>query len=347
MSLVFKRPDSQYWYTRIDGEKKSTGKKNKRAAEKAAVKMRERERLEAERGPTLLEGFERLKERKVRANRSQVTMDKLDLKGGHIMRLFGTETRIATITLEDCERYIDQRESEGVGRHTVKIELSHLKQVLANEKRHGRYVRDPADIMPADALENAYVPRDRFLTEEEAKRLSDALPEHNRPLFWFYIYTGCRKSEAYRVYPEHVEDGHVHIPGTKTSDSRRTVPLHPSIRATVHSLAESASENKTALFPKKWDAEQTLKWACKRLGIPKCSPNDLRRTFATWLAQAGAGEMAVARMMGHGSSQMVRQVYVRWGKESLTRTVETMPSIDWDKIGTQPDHIDKPGDRKD
>jgi integrase len=49
--------------------------------------------------------------------------------------------------------------------------------------------------------------------------------------------------------------------------------------------------------------------ACVRAGLSHVSPNDLRRTFASWLKQAGQDSMTVARLLGHTSSRMMELVY--------------------------------------
>jgi hypothetical protein len=45
------------------------------------------------------------------------------------------------------------------------------------------------------------------------------------------------------------------------------------------------------------------------MGMRNISPNDLRRTFASWLKQAGVDSMVVAKLLGHTTSRMVELVY--------------------------------------
>jgi len=54
-----------------------------------------------------------------------------------------------------------------------------------------------------------------------------------------------------------------------------------------------------------------LRAACTKLKIPRCSPNDLRRTCATWLRAAGTPPHLIAPLMGHADSRMVERVYGR------------------------------------
>ena len=62
-------------------------------------------------------------------------------------------------------------------------------------------------------------------------------------------------------------------------------------------------------------------------GIARVSCNDLRRTFATWLAEAGVPEAVTASLLGHASSQMVRRVYTRIGREAQRRAVAMLPRL--------------------
>lgn len=44
------------------------------------------------------------------------------------------------------------------------------------------------------------------------------------------------------------------------------------------------------------------------------SPNDPRRTFASWLKQAGVDSMIVARLLGHMTSRMVELAFETVGR---------------------------------
>ena len=57
--------------------------------------------------------------------------------------------------------------------------------------------------------------------------------------------------------------------------------------------------------------------ACARAGIERCSPNDLRRTCATWLRAAGVAPDLIAPVMGHADTRMVERVYGRLSPQAL------------------------------
>ena len=80
-----------------------------------------------------------------------------------------------------------------------------------------------------------------------------------------------------------------------------TTPIQP-IRFAILCMVSSF------LWP---NVRRDLAVACRHAGIPRVSPNDLRRTFASWLKQRGVDSMVVARLLGHSSTAMVERVYGR------------------------------------
>jgi hypothetical protein len=72
------------------------------------------------------------------------------------------------------------------------------------------------------------------------------------------------------------------------------------------------------LFFRRWsNVRRDLIEACVRAGIPPCSPNELRRTCATWLRAAGAPPDLIAPVMGHADTRMVERVYGRLSPSDL------------------------------
>jgi hypothetical protein len=67
------------------------------------------------------------------------------------------------------------------------------------------------------------------------------------------------------------------------------------------------------------NVRRDLAQACDRAGIEPCTPNDLRRTCATWLRQAGAAPDLIAPVMGHADTRMVERVYGRMPIDDLER----------------------------
>jgi hypothetical protein len=71
--------------------------------------------------------------------------------------------------------------------------------------------------------------------------------------------------------------------------------------------------------------KRELARACARAGVPRVTPNDLRRTFATWLKQSDVDSAVVAAMMGHSSTAMVDRVYGKLDEASYRRAIARLP----------------------
>jgi len=64
------------------------------------------------------------------------------------------------------------------------------------------------------------------------------------------------------------------------------------------------------LFKKKPDEFRwALRYACRRQGLPHLTPNDLRRTYGTWLRASGARLENIAPTMGHVDTRMLQRIY--------------------------------------
>jgi hypothetical protein len=75
------------------------------------------------------------------------------------------------------------------------------------------------------------------------------------------------------------------------------------------------------LFRPWGNSRRDLTQACERAGIPPVSPNDLRRTFGTWLRLHGVAPHFIGVAMGHADSRMVERVYGRMPEENLRATL--------------------------
>ena len=70
------------------------------------------------------------------------------------------------------------------------------------------------------------------------------------------------------------------------------------------------------------NANADLKDACKALGIPPCSTNDLRRTYATWLGQAGVRDELIELALGHKGKSVLARHYRKLTGDDLLRLMQ-------------------------
>ncbi len=347
---LYRRKDSPYLWCRgydAKGERwfQSTKQKTQRAAEKAA-RVIERERL-ADSGDdiapiTVSEALDTLAAHKRRRKVRPATLEKLAQKRAQLERVLGATTNVHRLSLASFEHYLDVRRRDTVRRvdlvtvdgkrrrarreqpvsdQTIAMEIDTMLAALRRLRKHGLYAVDPATLRP-DALADAtYEARERWLTIEEYRALLATLAESRRRYLTAYCYTGVRLSELYQS--ERVGDvlrvtqtkGNARVGEVKI----REVPLHPEARAVLdaHPLP----------WPR-WDRSRMnddLKRAAARVGIERASANDLRRTFCSWLCNAGVPELTTIKLMGHSSSAMVRRVYAQLAPQTLEEAIARLP----------------------
>lgn len=254
-------------------------------------------------------------------------------KAGHLLRLLG-QVDVAALDLSDGKRYVATRLNEGAARETVRKELTTLRQALRLARDDGHYHGN----VPIPAFRVRYTPRRRWLTLDEYKAVMRALPPHRQAWMMCACFLGGRDSEIDGLRWEDVrwETATVLVRGTKTEGSEREVPIpapllqvlqadHAAILADLRKVNRGATKVIGPIVGEWGNARRDLAAACQRAGVERVSPNDLRRTFASWLKQAGVDSFTVAQLLGHSSSRMVELVYGRLDSAALRRAVSSLP----------------------
>lgn len=345
MPNLYKRPDSPYywcWGYLADGRTKwrqSTKQRTKRQAEKAARAIEEARLNEADEPyppVSVDQAREILRKHKERKGCAPSTMRMFGEKWSRIEEHFGRDRDMLTLTLADTEGYVDarrrtlvphlnaagQREDRPTSDHTIAKELGYLKSALIQMRKHDLYPREPSSLWP-EVLDNAYQPRDRWLTVHEYRQLMLALPIDRRPWLTIYCHTGMRLGELYQCERRGDSLWVTQTKGNKRTgeSTEREIPLSPDARAVL--------DARPLPWPrwKRSNVRQLLGSRCRKIGIEPVSANDLRRTFASWLCNAGVPELTVVKLMGHSSSKMIRKVYAQLAPSTLAAAVERLPSV--------------------
>lgn len=260
--------------------------------------------------------------------RSSATIGYYGTKGSQVARVLGGDTPLAHVDARAVDRLIATRLGEGVARSTVAKELGVLRVALRHAYRRGEYRTDPAKVLPND-FGAAYVPRTTWLTPAQLEALLWCLPRARAGHVAWIVATATRLSESLRARPEDVTERAVHVRGTKTATSLRTIPITTIARPLLDlALLAAARPEKTGTLFATWgNVRRDLHVACDKAGVPRVSPNDLRRTCAKWLRNAGVPTDAIGGMLGHADSRMVERVYGRLDTADLGRLIERSASV--------------------
>jgi integrase len=323
-SRLYKRGDVWWgWFYEPNGRRvsKSTKCTDKRAAE---LTLREWERGAADpayaaaHAATVETALNRLVADRRGKGRAEGTLSMYLAKGGHVARVLGADTALARVTAREIDRFIDVRLEEGAARNTVKKELTTIRGMLKVAKRRGEFPGDIGAVMP-EGFESGYQPRKRFLTASETQALLRELTADRAARVAFILATGARWGESDRARPEDIDavGERVLLRGTKTELAARTVPIVGAAHELIAHVLQYAQGSEGLLFRPWGNSRRDLAEACKRAGIPTVSPNDLRRTFGTWLRLQGVAPHFIGVAMGHADSRMVERVYGRMPEENL------------------------------
>lgn len=253
--------------------------------------------------------------------RSAGTLTSHASRACQIARHIGEED-LAALSRPTIEGFISDRRKE-VSDHSVFKELVLLRLALKKARDDGRWAGDVAAMFPRHRAN--YRPRERWLERREAERLLGSLGPERRLWLLVALYTGARKGEVEGLDWSDFDWKRqtIHIRGTKTEGADRTIPLVPPLRKALWRQREDAGK----VVPCWGNVIRDLNAAAERTGIKPCSPNDLRRTLATWLAEDGVPERHIADWLGHGSHEMVRRVYARVSPKALRAAAASVPAL--------------------
>lgn len=322
-------PDGKKW-------KASTRQARRSDAEKAARSI-EKEKLESyisgdvqkqRELVTLGDALELLDEAQVRKQLSHGTRTMTAYAAANLTEYFGADLDISTLKLSHTEGYVDHRRSQLISRdgrmqpisdHTILKEINVLKGALRVCQRHQLWSGDVGMLAPA-ALRGAYTPRSRWLTVTEYRDLLRELPDTRQRYVIAYCQTGVRAGELYR---SRVEGDVLLVDQRKGQRQTREIPLSEDAQRV---FAEHGQPSTWPVWGSGARTSQLLA-ASERAGIPRVSANDFRRTFCSWLCQAGVPELTVIKLMGHTSSRMVRMVYGQLAPETLRAAVDCLPTL--------------------
>ncbi len=270
------------------------------------------------------------------AAKPAATIESYRQKAGHIHRLLGT-ILLDVLDREAVERYIATRLDEGAHRHSVHKELVVLRGAISSAYDRKRTATS-SSVVPK--FRTGYVPRTTYLTPDQFMALVEHLvpPEYpkateatkrarierrnRRALYCLLIALASpRVGEVEAMQWEHVDLARdvLRVPKGKTIS--RVVAIHPVLRPWLEALNRG-----TGPIVEPWpNVRRDLPRACARAGVPRCTPNDLRRTFASWLVQAGTSLLVVSRLLGHSSTRMVDLVYGQLDEATLAAAIQRLP----------------------
>jgi len=219
---------------------------------------------------------------------------------------------------------------EGVRRRrsTANRVLTILKGALNHAHREGKCASDEA-WRTARAFREADAARLRYLSDGEARRLTNACPADFRALVTGALLTGCRYGELAAMTADDFNPDSDTL-RVRTSKSRK--PRHVVLTQEGRDFVAQRAAGKPGsahLFlrsnGKPWaksEQQRPLSAACAKAKIDPCvNFHGLRHTYASRLAMRGVPLAVIAAQLGHADTRMVEKHYGHLAPSYVADTV--------------------------
>jgi len=241
------------------------------------------------------------------------------------------------LSVADARAYVTERAAEGAQPGTVNKEVGLMSAALNWARRElewdvpnpfqGRRQREPAG-------------RDRWLTRDEATGLCRAAGEggrapHLADFIRLGLNTGMRPGEMLELEWSRVdlEVNLIYLGAEHQKNGKvGSVPLNLEARAAIASRARFRAlhcpESPWVFCTKKGARIASVKkgftLAVERAGLKDVHPHDLRRTFGSWLVQAGVDIRRVSELMRHSDIRVTARVYAHLAPADLADAVAVL-----------------------
>lgn len=265
-------------------------------------------------------------------------------KGENLLDTIGN-VELSQVTRDVVLAYIRTRKTAKAGDGTIHKELVVLRRAFIEAKKRGLWVGSVDDIVPT--IKVRYEPRERWLDARNGARLLGELTGNRRLWAALAMLAGLCLSEVERAQWEHVDlvGKRLRVVGRKRASRWRVVPIGPDLETLLRAEHKRRKPAPSDRIVSKWpNVRRDLERAIERLNrkdaeaaakrkrkppppIAKVTPNDLRRTFASWLKQQGMDSLVVARLLGHTSTRMVEKVYGHLSDENYVEAIGALPRL--------------------
>lgn len=261
----------------------------------------------------------------------------------HILARIGNYP-VRSITPIQCQAIMNAQ--AGMSYSHIRSLKQELKFIFEKAKKNHLILENPAE----DITLPKYTKGERrAITAAERKHLlavADQDPAYN--LFLLMLYCGCRPGEATGCIGKDIQiiDGRrmLHIRGTKTSNSDRTVPM-PNIlyqrfsgKGPFEVLCPNASgrmhsESSYKRLVERLRRDMNISMGCRLYRnqlvppLPLADdfvPYNLRHTYCTDLQKAGIDIRTAQRLMGHADIRITANIYTHVDTEQLVAAADVL-----------------------
>lgn len=207
-----------------------------------------------------------------------------------------------------------------------------ILKALLNKAFQDEKVADDAAWRRVKPFENADEPITRFLTEAECERLINSAKHDFRQLVKAALFTGARYTELTTLKMENVnlDTGNIYITPSK-SGKGRYIPLSAQGQDFFKAQCAGKTGDKP-VFSKHdktiWGRNHHVRELAAACKVAKVNPaigfHELRHTYASLLAQAGADLLTISKLLGHADTRITSRHYAHLCDKTLANAVKAL-----------------------
>jgi integrase len=143
------------------------------------------------------------------------------------------------------------------------------------------------------------------------------------------VTTGLRRGDIEAIHISDIQFDR-NIIATRNRKAKKVMPERPipePIMTELSNYVAMLSDGQERLFPDKFSPKRWDK-VRRAMGLPKLQFHDLRKTFASLLAQKGVSTAVTQRLLEHSSPQLTNDIYTNVDPV-LRQAVSLLPVADW------------------
>jgi integrase len=252
----------------------------------------------------------------------------------HIGPHFGAHTKVADVTIDDCDR-LHQKITRAGHVYAANRCKNVMTKMFKLSIRWGMRGDNPASAIEA----NTELARKRYMSADELTRLTAALPNYPNKKFAdiirLLLLTGARRGEVRSMRWANLDltAGIWTKPASTTkTKTDHTVALSAPARQLLSEIYDAQRGPSQWVFPSSRNDGHVVElkddWTalCKAAAITGLRVHDLRHSFASQLASSGASLAQIGAILGHAQAATTNR-YAHVYTDSQRALVEKIGAI--------------------
>ena len=242
----------------------------------------------------------------------------------HYERLVGSSSS-RHVTQQDLDEFILKRIKE-VAKDTLNKDIRNITAFL-NWAAKNRYVASDLEVKKIKVAQKPVT----SLFPQQVRDLIKLVSKYPtlRLRVLLAVTTGLRRGdiEAIRIGDIHFDRNTITTRNRKAKKAMAERPVPEQIMTELSNYVAVLPDGQESLFADRFSPKKWKMIRCKA-GLPELKFHDLRKTFASLLAQRGVSTAVTQRLLEHSTPRLTNDIYTNVDPV-LRQAIERLPVADW------------------